>query len=138
MGEHLLPLFLIQLKDECPDVRLNIISNIDQVNAVIGIQQLQQSLLPAIVELAEQFFNDKLNDLCMQWLVDHVFAIREAATVNIRRLVETFGVQWAKDKVLAKVLQLADDQNYLRRMTTIFCVNELCSVLDGEQISKSV
>ena len=56
---------------------------------VIGIQQLQQSLLPAIVELAEdgkwrvrlaiidhmpllasqlgeQFFNDKLNDLCMQ------------------------------------------------------------------------
>ena len=34
--EHLLPLFLIQLKDECPDVRLNIISNIDQVNAVSG------------------------------------------------------------------------------------------------------
>ena len=56
---------------------------------VIGIQQLSQSLLPAIVELAEdgkwrvrlaiiehmpllasqlgqQFFNDRLNDLCMQ------------------------------------------------------------------------
>lgn len=51
--EHLLPLFLTQLKDECPEVRLNIISNLDCVNEVIGIQQLSQSLLPAIVELAE-------------------------------------------------------------------------------------
>lgn len=75
--ENLLPLFLTQLKgewlelkrtyllvelmfcqllflsDECPEVRLNIISNLDCVNSVIGIQQLSQSLLPAIVELAE-------------------------------------------------------------------------------------
>ena len=40
--EHLLPLFLNQLKDECPEVRLNIISNLDCVNEVIGIQQLSQ------------------------------------------------------------------------------------------------
>lgn len=51
--EHLLPLFLTQLKDEFPDVRLNIISNLDCVNQVIGINQLSQSLLPAIWELAE-------------------------------------------------------------------------------------
>ena len=48
-----MPLFLSQLKDECPEVRLNIISNLDCVNEVIGVQQLSQSLLPAIVELAE-------------------------------------------------------------------------------------
>lgn len=40
--EHLLPLFLSQLKDECPEVRLNIISNLDCVNEVIGIQQVSQ------------------------------------------------------------------------------------------------
>lgn len=83
--EHLLPLFLIQLKDECPEVRLNIISSLESVNkgegegvgraramglhicihqriyiwpaflsiTVIGISQLSTSLLPAIVELAE-------------------------------------------------------------------------------------
>ena len=34
-------------------MRLNIISNLDCVNEVIGIKQLSQSLLPAIVELAE-------------------------------------------------------------------------------------
>jgi hypothetical protein len=39
-------------------VRLNIISNLDCVNEVIGIQQLSQSLLPAIVELAEVRLNN--------------------------------------------------------------------------------
>merc|ERR1719452_344177 len=98
--EHLLPLFLIMLKDECSDVRLNIISNLDSVNEVIGIHELSQSLLPAIMELAEdskwrvrlaiieympllagqlgvEFFDEKLNSLCMTWLIDHVYAIRE-------------------------------------------------------------
>ena len=61
---------------------------------VIGISQLSQSLLPAIVELAEdakwrvrlaiieympllaeqlgvEVFEEKLNQLCMQWLIDN-------------------------------------------------------------------
>ncbi|KAJ6669997.1 SERINE/THREONINE-PROTEIN PHOSPHATASE PP2A 65 KDA REGULATORY SUBUNIT, partial [Salix viminalis] len=93
--EQLLPIFLSLLKDEFPDVRLNIISKLDQVNQVIGIDLLSQSLLPAIVELAEDrhwrvrlaiieyipllasqlgvgFFDDKLGALCMQWLQDMV------------------------------------------------------------------
>lgn len=51
--KFLLPMFLQLLKDEFPDVRLNIISRLDAVNKVIGIELLSQSLLPAIVELAE-------------------------------------------------------------------------------------
>merc|ERR1711931_16993 len=51
--EHLLPLFLTMLKDEFPDVRLNIISNLGSVDKVIGIEQLAMSLLPTIMELAE-------------------------------------------------------------------------------------
>lgn len=92
--DHLLPLFLAQLKDECPEVRLNIISNLDCVNEVIGVKTLSQSLLPAIVELAEdskwrvrlaiieympllagqlgvEFFDEKLNNLYANWLLDH-------------------------------------------------------------------
>ena len=65
---------------------------------VIGIDLLSQSLLPAIVELAEDrhwrvrlaiieyipllasqlgvgFFDDKLGALCMQWLEDKVYAL---------------------------------------------------------------
>jgi HEAT repeat len=48
------------LKDEASEVRLNIISKLDKVNdgfalltVVIGIELLSQSLLPAIIALAE-------------------------------------------------------------------------------------
>lgn len=36
--EQLLPIFLSLLKDEFPDVRLNIISKLDQVNQVCGLK----------------------------------------------------------------------------------------------------
>ncbi|XP_015586604.1 serine/threonine-protein phosphatase 2A 65 kDa regulatory subunit A alpha isoform isoform X1 [Cephus cinctus] len=157
--EHLLPLFLCQLKDECPEVRLNIISNLDCVNEVIGIQQLSQSLLPAIVELAEdskwrvrlaiieympllagqlgvEFFDEKLNSLCMTWLVDHVYAIREAATLNLKKLVEKFGPEWAQHTVIPKVLAMSRDQNYLHRMTCLFCINVLAEVCGPEITTK--
>lgn len=73
-----------------------------------------------------------------QWLVDHVYAIREAATVNLRKLVEAFGVDWAKESIVPKVINLSQDQNYLRRMTTLFCINELSPALGGDHISKLV
>lgn len=48
-----LNMYILIFLSQCPEVRLNIISNLDCVNEVIGIRQLSQSLLPAIVELAE-------------------------------------------------------------------------------------
>ncbi|CAG9771184.1 unnamed protein product [Ceutorhynchus assimilis] len=146
--QHLLPMFLEQLKDDCPEVRLNIISNLDCVNEVIGIEQLSQSLLPAIIELAQdskwrvrfaiieyipllagqlgkEFFNEKLNSLCLTWLTDHVFAIREAATFTLKKLVNQFGADWAESIIIPKLLLMAKDQNYLYRMTCLFCINVL-------------
>ena len=136
--EHLLPLFLTQLTDEWPEVRLNIISTLDCINDVIGIQQLSQSLLPAIVELAEdskwrvrlaiieympllagqlgqEYFNQKLRDLCFNWLNDHVYAIREAATLNMKKIVQTFGTQWAETNIIPQILVMYKNNNYLHR-----------------------
>jgi len=112
---------------------------------VIGIELLSQSLLPAIVELAEDknwrvrqaiieyipllanqlgvvFFDEQLGNLCMSWLGDNVFSIREAATVNLKRLTEVFGVEWARQAIVPKVLQMGGHPNYLYRMTTIFAI----------------
>lgn len=74
-------------------------------------------------QLGVEFFDEKLNALCMAWLVDHVYAIREAATNNLKKLVEKFGVEWAQSTVIPKVLAMARDQNYLHRMTCLFCIN---------------
>ncbi|XP_036283627.1 serine/threonine-protein phosphatase 2A 65 kDa regulatory subunit A beta isoform isoform X4 [Pipistrellus kuhlii] len=146
---------------KCPEVRLNIISNLDCVNEVIGIRQLSQSLLPAIVELAEdakwrvrlaiieympllagqlgvEFFDEKLNSLCMAWLVDHVYAIREAATNNLMKLVQKFGTEWAQNTIVPKVLVMANDPNYLHRMTTLFCINVLSEACGQEITTKQM
>lgn len=69
----------------------------------------------------------------MSWLTDHVFAIREAATNNLKKLVEKFGREWAQNTVIPKVIQLARDQNYLYRMTCLFAVN-VCMLKLKEKI----
>ncbi|KAJ3381725.1 hypothetical protein HDU84_004889 [Entophlyctis sp. JEL0112] len=151
--EHLLPLFLLLLKDDASEVRLNIISKLDKVND--GIELLSQSLLPAIVELAEdkqwrvrlaiienipllasqlgvKFFDEKLGTLCMSWLGDCVYSIREAATVNLKKLTEVFGYDWAKQTIIPNVLIMGQHSNYLYRITTIFALSILATVVNGE------
>jgi serine/threonine-protein phosphatase 2A regulatory subunit A len=113
---------------------------------VIGIELLSQSLLPAIVQLAEdkqwrvrlaiieyvpllasqlgvKFFDEKLSSLCMSWLGDTVFSIREASTQNLKKLTEVFGVEWANDAIVPKVMAMGHHPNYLYRMTTCFAVS---------------
>ena len=113
---------------------------------VIGIELLSQSLLPAIVQLAEdkqwrvrlaiieyipllanqlgvKFFDEQLSDLCMGWLGDTVFSIREAATQNLKKLTEVFGVEWSKESIIPKVMAMGQHPNYLYRMTTCFAIS---------------
>ena len=109
---------------------------------VIGIQLLADNLLPAIVELAEDkswrvrqaiieyipllatqlgraFFDEQLANLCMSWLGDTVYSIREAATMNLKKLTEVFGVEWARGQIVPKVVNMGSHPNYLYRMTTV-------------------
>ncbi|CZR54474.1 protein phosphatase PP2A regulatory subunit A [Phialocephala subalpina] len=175
--DHLLPMFLQMLKDEFPDVRLHIISKLELVNQglltlkmsrfnqltipVIGIELLSQSLLPAIVQLAEdkqwrvrlaiieyipllasqlgvKFFDEKLAALCMGWLGDTVFSIREAATHNLKKLTEVFGVEWANEAIIPKVMAMGAHPNYLYRMTTCFAITTLATVVSLDVVSKSI
>ncbi|CAJ0768689.1 18560_t:CDS:1, partial [Entrophospora sp. SA101] len=73
-------------------------------------------------QLGVDFFNEKLGNLCMSWLGDNVYSIREAATVNLKKLTEVFGVDWAKNTIIPQVLEFGNNSNYLYRMTTIFAI----------------
>jgi serine/threonine-protein phosphatase 2A regulatory subunit A len=46
-NEHILPIFLALLRDESSDVRL------EDMNSVIGIENLSQSIIPALTELSQ-------------------------------------------------------------------------------------
>ncbi|KAJ7225504.1 armadillo-type protein [Mycena pura] len=159
--EHLLPLFLHLLKDDFPEVRLNIISKLETVNNVIGIELLSETLLPAIVELAEDkswrvrqaiieyipllanqlgkpFFDDQLGNLCMSWLSNAVFSIRDAATVNLKKLTELFGVEWAKDQIVPKVMGMGQRPNYLFRMTTVQAITTIAPSLNLDIVDSEI
>ncbi|KAI3811915.1 hypothetical protein L1987_16611 [Smallanthus sonchifolius] len=122
--DHLLPLFLLFLKDEFPDDA--------SILSVIGIHLLSLSLLPAIIELAEDrhwrvrlamieyipllasqlgvgFFDDKLGSLCMKWLQDKVNSIRDGAANNLKRLAEAFGPDWAMQHIVPQVLDMMNN-----------------------------
>ena len=163
--DQLLPVFLTLLKDEFPDVRLNIISKLDQVNQVIGVDLLSQELLPAIKDLAEDIHwrvrlaiieyipllasqmgtaflfqkgeGDKggeLNALCLQWLGDRVHSIREAAAVNLQKLTEVFGAEWACANILPQVMELMSNNHYLYRLTVVRAMTLLASAV-GQDVA---
>uniref|UniRef100_A0A8C9VYL4 Protein phosphatase 2, regulatory subunit A, beta b n=1 Tax=Scleropages formosus TaxID=113540 RepID=A0A8C9VYL4_SCLFO len=178
--EHLLPLFLAQLKDECPEVRLNIISNLDCVNEVIGIRQLSQSLLPAIVELAEdakwrvrlaiieympllagqlgvEFFDEKLNSLCMAWLVDHgKLCLRYPFGISVglpcvlmwwyfrmhgfafQALSEACGQDITTKQMLPVVLKMSNDQVANVRFNVAKSLQKIGPVLDSNALQTEV
>lgn len=88
--------------------------------------RVRQAIIEYIPLLAKQlgkaFFDEQLGNLCMSWLGDNVYSIRESATVNLRKLTDVFGVDWARQTIVPKVLQMGTHPNYLYRMTTIFAI----------------
>lgn len=172
--EHLLPLLLQLLRDSSSEVRLNVISNLEEGSTVIGMTLLSQSLLPAIVELAEdkqwrvrlaiieyipflaaqvgvEFFDAKLMSLCLSWLGDAVFSIREAATLNLKRLSENFGPDWTCVHIVPQVCSssssglftgsgggplrdIVHNHNYLYRMTSLNAIRVLSDVLSLDTV----
>lgn len=74
----------------------------------------------------------------MTWLGDCVYSIREAATNNLKKLTEVFGVEWATNTIIPKVLSLYTHPNYLYRMTTLFAISVLAQVVGMDVINSSM
>lgn len=149
--EHLLPVALQLLKDQDAEVRLNIISKLDSVSEVIGMDLLTQSLLPAIYELSAdkswrvrlaimehipqlakrlspEFFEDKLCELCTKWLEDQVFTVRFAACTTLSRLVEVYGQAWGAKHIVPKVVAVGANASCSARLTAVQAMKEIAPV----------
>ena len=118
----------------------------------IGIELLTDQLLPAITDLADDgkwrvrlaiiehtphladqlgqnLFETKLVDRVMSWLDDQIYAIREAATENLKNLAEHFGLAWTISFIIPKLKSLAaHESNYLSRLTAVFSINKLANL----------
>jgi len=76
--------------------------------------------------------------LCMTWLGDSVYSIRDAAINNLRKLTEVFGIEWAQQNIIPKVLALYTHPNYLYRMTTLFAISGMAPVVGSDVINHSM
>ena len=85
-----------------------------------------------------QCFDQRLKDVFMSALLDPVYAVRESAAQNLRILVQLFGVEWAKQDVIPRVLSLSGDNSYLRRIISLFCVNSLSEVMNLKDIKEMI
>lgn len=160
---HLVEVVLSLLKDEFPEVRLNVIARLDKVSFLMSIDKLSNELLPAIVDLAEDknwrvrlaiiehipllarqlgkdFFekHPKLRELCIGWLGDCVYSIREAGIANLKSLTEIFGLDWAKLHIIPQVMEMYDkSSNYLLRMTALHAIGVLSEVVGVDIVEDS-
>jgi serine/threonine-protein phosphatase 2A regulatory subunit A len=131
------------------------------MNSVVSVDLLSQSLLPAIVDLAEDgkwrvrlaiielipilakhlgqdYFGEKLSALCMAWLDDGVHSIRRAATENLMQLAALFGEDWAVEHIIPRIERMQMYQNYLHRTTALYVLQVVVRSLSLGVISKKV
>jgi len=65
-----------------------------------------------------------------------VYTIRQSAIVNLRKLVEVFGLEWARTKLLPPVFEATQaNTNYLYRMSALAVVTVLASTVGHETLT---
>mmetsp|Transcript_36279 Transcript_36279/g.43822 ORF Transcript_36279/g.43822 Transcript_36279/m.43822 type:complete len:602 (+) Transcript_36279:101-1906(+) len=166
--KELFPLSLRMLNDEQTDVKLAIISSLVSANVidVVGIDALKGALVPAILDLAmdlkswrirkaiieyipqlakslgRDFITDQLTDLCVGFLNDSVYEIREYAGVNLQRLAELkeFGIEWATVEIVDKLVKMYNETQttYLIRVNLVLCMAKLAPYVEQQVLMNSL
>lgn len=89
-------------------------------------------------QLGESFFNEKLNTICLAWLKDSVYSVREAALQNFKNLAGVFGEQWVIKHVLPPLFALQTEISYLHRLTVLFGIVALSEHMSPEVIKSKM
>jgi serine/threonine-protein phosphatase 2A regulatory subunit A len=58
--------------------------------------------------------------------------------MNLKKLTEVFGVEWANEAIIPKVMAMGSHPNYLYRMTTCFAISTLSTVVSLEVLDQSI
>lgn len=130
LSQELLPAIKDLAEDIHWRVRLAIIEYIPLLASQMGTAFLFQKTDGAKEE--------QLNSLCLQWLGDRVYSIREAAAVNLQKLTEVFGSEWARTHILPHVTELLDNPHYLYRMTVVKAMTLLALAVGQEACMRDI
>ena len=124
-NEYIFPIFLDLIKDEAHDIRMLIIKNLDKLNEVVNIDNYVQGIIPSLVEISDnnnwhvrnqvqeiiptiarivkkKIFLDSIMPICLKWLTDQVYAIRQNACKILKRLYDIFKGEDFEKKLISK------------------------------------
>ena len=65
-----------------------------------------------------------------------MYSIRVSAIQNLKELTKILGSQWAERNIIKQLLDLKSEVNYLHRLTTLFGIAELSTVISSDIIKK--
>ena len=146
-NEYIFPIFLDLIKDEDHDIRMVIIKNLDKLNEVVNIDNFVQGIIPSLVEISDnnnwrvraqveetvpvfarivnrKLFLDSIMPICIKWLTDPVYAIRQRACKIMKRLYDIFKGEDFEKKLLNKISSMAKSDSYLIRITAVILIRE--------------
>ena len=146
-NQFIFPIFLDLVRDEDHDIRMTIIKNLDKLNEVVNIDSFVQGIIPSLVEISDnnnwrvraqageiipvfarivnrKLFIESILPICIKWLTDPVYAIRERSCKIIKKLYDIFKGEDFEKKLLIKISSMAKSDNYLIRNTVVFLIRE--------------
>ena len=155
INEYIFPIFSKLINDENLDIRINLINNISQLSKIIDINTILEKIIPSIIEISgnnswrmrnkiiniipvlatnlfnQQIFMKDILPICLNYLTDHVFAIREAGCKLITNIYKDVKNTELENKLVAKLNEISNSSNYLIRNTCgIFIKNFIEKIND--------
>ena len=146
-NEYIFPIFQDLIKDEDHDIRMVIIKNLDKLNEVVNIDNFVQGIIPSLIEISDnnnwrvrcqveetvpvfarivnkKLFFESIMPICLKWLTDPVYAIRQRACKIMVRLYDIFKGEDFEKQLLSKVSSMAKSDSYLIRITAVILIRE--------------
>ena len=146
-NEYIFPVFQELIKDEDHDIRMVIIKNLDKLNEVVNIDNFVQGIIPSLVEISDnnnwrvrnqvqeivpvfarivnkKLFLESIMPICIKWLTDPVYAIRQNACKIMKRLFDIFKGEDFEKKLLSKISPMSKSESYLIRITVVMLIRE--------------
>ena len=141
INDYIFPIFSTLVNDENLDIRINLINNISQLSKIIDTNTILEKIIPSIIEISgnnswrvrnkiiniipvlattlfnQQTFMKDILPICLNYLTDHVFAIREAGCKLITNIYKNVNNLELENKLLEKLNEMSNSSNYLIRNT---------------------
>ena len=141
-NDYIFPIFLTLIKDENIEIRMNLINNLSELNKVIEIDNIIESIMPPIKEISankswririqimeiipvlaklfnQHLFMNNIFPICITALMDSVFSIRESSCKLFVTIYKDTKNEEFEKKLLEKLNELCLSSSYFLRNTAL-------------------